>query len=207
MSAFPHQDGPGAARTQMAVLHRLDVDRHNGTMVLLVQSGVKPNWVSLPDDYLIPSGAFSDNPATKSIVGALQNLHQGQVLRFRLRANPTRKIDTKSGPDGQRRHGRRVELGNETQQVEWLSRKAQQGGFHLLPALPGNEVPAVRVSATETHRGNGRSGTLTVASVLFEGLLEIDDAEQFRRTISAGIGPSRSFGCGLISVAPHRRNS
>ena len=48
MSAFPQVDGPGDARTQLAVLHRLDVDQRNGATVLLVQSGLTPDWNSLP---------------------------------------------------------------------------------------------------------------------------------------------------------------
>ncbi len=207
MSAFPDLGGSGGARTRMAVLHRLDVDRSSGATVLLVQSQVKPDWTSLPDSYLAPIDTGEDNPATKCIAAALENLRQGQILLFRLRANPTRKVDTKSGSDGRRRNGRRVVLGTETQQVEWLLRKGVQSGFHLMPVQPGSDVPAVRVGALERHRGNGRSRILTVAGVLFEGVLRIDDAGKFRSAIRTGIGPGKSFGCGLMSVAPHRGTS
>ena len=204
MSAFPQVDGPGDARTQLAVLHRLDVDQRNGATVLLVQSGVKPDWNSLPPGYLALPGTPGDNPATKSITQTLTTLSQGQILRFRLRANPTKKIDSKSGPDGRRRNGRRVDLRTEMQQIDWLCRRGEQGGFRLLPVQPGSIVPAVRTSIAEKHRTNGRSGILTIAAVLFEGALQICDADEFRRTISEGVGPSKSFGCGLLSIAPYR---
>ena len=204
MSLFPQVGTPSGARTQLAVLHRLDVDQRNGAIVLLVQSGLKPDWSTLPPDYDGLPTAQGDNPATKSITAALATLRQGQILRFRLRANPTRKIDTKSGPDGQRRNGQRVDLRTEAQQVDWLSRRGEQGGFRILPIRPGSNVPDVQVGAADRHRGNGRSGTLTIASVLFEGALEITDADEFRRAIREGIGPSKSFGCGLLSIAPHR---
>ena len=206
MSAFPRINSPGDARTQLAVLHRLDVDRRNGAPALLVQSGVKPDWNSLPDGYLSSSGEDADNPAVKSVAAAFESLRVGQQLQFRLLANPTRKIDTKTGPDGRRRHGRRVGLETEAEQLEWLARKAEQGGFHLLPVRPDSAVPAVRVSASQGYRGDGRSGILTIVSTLFEGLLEIDHADRFRRALKDGIGPSRSFGCGLISVASPRRH-
>ncbi len=202
MSAFPDWEGSGGVRAGMAVLYRLDADRSNGATMLLVQAGMKPNWTSLPESYLALANSGEDNPATKCIAPALENLRQGQVLQFRLRANPTRKVDTKSGPDGRRRNGRRVALGTETQQVEWLTRKGVQNGFHLVSVQPGSDVPAVKVSALEKHRGNGRSRTLTVASVLFEGVLRIDDVDKFRGAIRTGIGPSKSFGCGLMSIAP-----
>ena len=204
MSAFPQVDNPGDARTQLAVLHRLDVDQRNGATVLLVQSGVKPDWGSLPPGYLTLHGTPGDNPATKSIGQTLVTLRQGQILQFRLRANPTKKIDSKSGPDGRRRNGRRVDLRTEMQQIDWLCRRGEQGGFHILPVHPGSTVPAVRTSIAERHRTNGRSGILTIATVLFEGALQIDDADEFRRTISEGVGPSKSFGCGLLSIAPYR---
>ena len=207
MSAFPSVSDSDGARARMAVLHRLDVDRSSGTTVLLVQSGVKPNWTSLPSSYLAPTDVGEGNPAVKCITAALENLRQGQILQFRLRANPTRKVDTKSGSDGRRSNGRRVVLGTESQQVEWLSRKGGQSGFHLVPVQPGSNVPAVRVGVLERHRGNGRSRTLTVAGVLFEGVLRIDDAGKFRSAVRTGIGPGKSFGCGLMSVALYREPS
>lgn len=204
MSAFPSLSGSDGARARLAVLHRLDVERSSGATLLLVQSGVKPNWTLLPGSYLAPIDAGEANPAIKCIAAALENLQQGQILQFRLRANPTRKVDTKSDSDGRRRNGRRVVLGTEIQQVEWLSRKGVQSGFHLMPVQPRSDVPAVRVGALERHRGNGRSRTLTVAGVLFEGVLRVDDADKLRSAIRMGIGPGKSFGCGLMSVAPHR---
>ena len=129
-------------------------------------------------------------------------LRKGQVLRFRLRANPTKKIDTKSGPDGQRRNGRRVDLRTEPQQIEWLSRRAGGSGFRLVPLGPGSDAPAVRVGASERLRGRTASRLVTVAGVLFEGLLEVTDPDKLRLAIREGIGPGKAFGCGLLSLAP-----
>ena len=109
MSAFPQVNSLSDARTQLAILHRLDVDQRNGGTLLLVQSGFKPDWNSLPPGYLALPGTPGDNPAAKSITQTLTTLRQGQILQFRLRANPTKKIDSKSGSDGRRRNGRRVD--------------------------------------------------------------------------------------------------
>ena len=102
MSAFPQVNEQREARADLAVLHRLDIDQRGERIALLVQSGEEADWSCLPDGYLFNPAGEGHNPATKSISDALAAFRKGQVLRFRLRANPTKKIDTKSGPDGQR---------------------------------------------------------------------------------------------------------
>ncbi len=205
MSAFPQVKERGGARADLAVLHRLDIDQRGANVALLVQSGEEPDWSCLPEGYLFDPGSAGQNPATKSISDALVALRKGQVLRFRLRANPTKKVDTKSSPDGQRRNGRRVDLRTEPQQMEWLSRRADDSGFRLVPVGPGSDARAVRVGTSEKLRGRTASRLVTLAGVLFEGLLEVTDPDNLRLAIREGIGPGKAFGCGLLSVAPHRR--
>jgi CRISPR system Cascade subunit CasE len=198
MSVFPQADKPGeGARERFGVLHRLDLDRRRGRLVLYVQSLENPDWSRLPPDYLLFAPGL-ENPATKSVAGAYQALKPGAVLSFRLKANPTRKIDTKTGPDGRRRHGRRAELVQEEDQVAWLKRKGEQGGFQVL---------AVRVAGPAKERGRrqgrGSGALLTLAGVLFEGHLRITDPEQFlNHSLLRGIGPGKAYGLGLLSLAP-----
>ena len=205
MSAFPQVNEQGGARVDLAILHRLDIDQRGSNIALLVQSGDKPNWSSLPAGYLFNLDGEGRNPATKSISDALMALRKGQVLRFRLRANPTRKIDTKSGPNGQRRNGKRVDLRTESQQIEWLSRRADLAGFRLVPDYPGDNAPAVRVGASEKLRGRTTNRLVTLAGVLFDGLLEVTDPDKLRLAIREGIGPGKAFGCGLLSLASSGR--
>ena len=120
---FPRERNVGAGRLAFS---SLDIDQRASNVALLVQSGEEPDWSYLPEGYLFNLDREGQNPATKTISNSLEALHKGQVLRFRLRANPTKRIDTKSGPDGQRRNGRRVDLRTETQQVEWLSRRSDR---------------------------------------------------------------------------------
>ena len=207
MSAFPQVKEQGGARAELAVLHRLDMDQRSGRTALLVQSGEEPDWNRLPEGYLFRLGSEGDNPATKHIADALVALSEGQILRFRLRANPTKKTDTKSGPDGQRRNGRRVDLRTERQQIEWLSRKAGRSGFRLVPVGPSSNTPAVRVGAGEKLQGRTGSGIATLAGVLFEGLLEVTNPDNLRLAIREGIGPGKAFGCGLLSIAPYGRSA
>ena len=196
MSAFPHVEAEGDARAELSVLYRLETAERSREVLLLVQSLICPDLSHLTRGYLAADSGEVENPAIKDVSRVLQALREGQVLRFRLRANPTRKIETKSTPDGQRRNGRRVDLRTEELQLEWLSRRAEQAGFALVPAIQGGDVPAVRVG--------GRRRRVSLATVLFDGLLEVTDPGLFRQAIAAGIGPGKAFGCGLMSIAPHR---
>lgn len=196
MSAFPPATSPERARAQFGVLYRLDQDRRHHRLILLVQSLVSPDWSRLPQDYLAAVPDL-ENPAVKPVAHLYEGIAPNTVLAFRLRANPTRKIDTKTGPDGRRRHGRRVELVREEDQVAWLKRKAQEGGF---------EVLAVRVRGFTKEEGRkpGPSGSaLTVAGVLFEGHLRVTDPRKFlEHSLVRGVGPGKAYGMGLLSLAP-----
>jgi CRISPR system Cascade subunit CasE len=160
------------------------------------------DWSLLPRGYLVAP------PDSKEVSAALEGVVAGAVLRFRLRANPTRKIETKTGPQGLRRNGKRVELKTEQEQLDWLRRKGVDGGFALVSVRTASEIPDVRVSDEGKLGGfrasiheNGRR-RVTFASVLFEGRLRVTDAEKFRGSLEQGLGSAKAYGFGLLSVAP-----
>ena len=187
MTAFPSVDAN--ARQAFGVLYRLEKD----TPALLVQSKVAPNWGYLPHGYVLLE------PAVKSVGDHYDQLTEGMVLRFRLKANPTKKIDTKTGPDGRRRNGRRVALFGEDEQIGWLERRAELGGFELLNMASQPELYDVAIG--QSHVERSRSG-LAFGSVTFEGRLRITDRDRFRDTLISGIGSGKAYGFGLLSVAP-----
>jgi len=186
MGAFPPTQRE--ARAQFGVLHRVDADATAGP-ILLVQSRERPDWTPLPQGYLAAP------PRIKDIREALGAFKADQLLAFRLRANPTRKIDTKSTGDTHR-NGRRVELRTDEQRMEWLRRKSEAAGF---------EVVSVRVRDGESHGHRatdaGKGSLLTFASVVFDGMLRVRDVEQLRRALSDGIGSAKAYGHGLLSLA------
>jgi CRISPR system Cascade subunit CasE len=150
-----------------------------------------------------------ENPSVKDLDAQLAAIREGQILRFRLRANPTKKVDTKTGTDGKRRNGRRFALTSEADRLAWLSRKGEQHGFELgtvsqsgklLDLLDVSEGKSVgyRQGAPEGH------GRVTFGSCVFEGTLRVTRSEDFKRAIGAGIGSGKAFGFGLLSVAPAR---
>lgn len=191
MSGFPAiLDPEQEAREYFSVLHRLEVERQSGRLLLYVQSRIRPDWSTLPVDYLVEDGLA--NPGVKPVDQAYEKLGAGSVLRFRLRANPTRKVDTKSGPNGEKRNGRRVPLRGVEEQVAWLERKAGQHGFGLLQATIAGS------GATELYRSHSTGRTLQ--GVVFEGRLVVRDPERFREALAQGIGPGKAFGFGLLSI-------
>lgn len=194
LSAFPDlRKSEMGARASLGILYRLESERSTGRILLYVQSLKTPDWSGLPEDYLLQE-AGAPNPAIKSVEAAYNSIRSGQVLRFRLRANPTRKIDTKSGPDGTRRNGRRVPVSGTDAQVEWLVRKAAEHGFELLQVAVAASGSAELVKSRKTNR--------TFQGVVFEGSLAVRDPERFRDALAKGLGPGKAFGFGFLSVAP-----
>jgi len=187
-------------------LFRID-PQPGGQVVILVQSAVEPDW-----NYAFHNARhfLAAPPQVRQFDPCFET---NQRLQFRLVANPTRKIDTKSGSDGRRRHGKRVPVPTHRLH-EWLNRRAGPCGFcveRLTDIQPGylyfnkplydkvrkgdeiaqNEKP-------EKERTNGQR----LRSVRYDGILKITDSARFQETLVRGIGPAKAFGFGLLSVAP-----
>lgn len=204
LSAFPlKSDRAVGAREEFGVLHRLEPSRPGKLPVLLVQSAETPDWIQLPPDYLAPIPDV--NPATVSLRPFLDSLQPGERLRFRLRANPTKKVDTKSGPNGERRNGRRVKLKTEAEQVAWLQRKASEESFEVLAVHTSSDTLALNVIDQGQAKGwrplsDQKAGHLAFGTVVFDGHLRIIDPDVFRRTMERGLGSGKAYGFGLLSV-------
>jgi len=183
LRAFP-EELPAGER----VLFRLDTDERTGIPTLLLQSHTRPDWAWLGDpgarDYLLQA------PETKSFELALA---PGQRLAFRLRANPTAKHWREEKGETK---ARRDPLMREEEQRAWLERKSAAGGFRLLHLTIADEGTLHgRTAGDERHALNFRA-------VRFEGVLEVLDPDQLWQTVQHGIGSGKSFGFGLLSLAP-----
>lgn len=196
MSLFgPASDGP--ARASFAVLYRSEVNEAEGTVRLLLQSREKPDFAKWPDGLLDPRSE-TPNPRTTRLEPLLEALH-GRY-RFRLRANATRKIDTKTREDGTKSNGQRVPLRRDEDRLAWLARRAGQHGFRLATTDEG-EVMA-RVLPGGCAFGKRGKRNVTHEGALFEGVLVVDDAVRLREAVVQGVGPGKSYGFGLLSIAP-----
>lgn len=187
MGAFADIPGTSSARAVHGVLHRLEDDSRQRALSLYVQSRSLPNWEQLSDGYLL------SQPEVKSVDHLYERIREGQILRFRLRANPTRKIDTKSAEDGARRNGRRVPVRGEQEQVAWLQRQGARRGFVVMSvAVVASGSPELRRSWIDRRVFQG---------VLYEGRLVVQSRDAFLQGLMEGIGPAKAFGFGLLSIA------
>jgi CRISPR system Cascade subunit CasE len=205
--AFPEGD-PGR------VLFRVEADRLGGGPAVLVQSDHRPRWERLEERgqrYLLAPPQFKEfNP---SFVG-------GQRLRFRLKANPTKKVASLSraerlagagGRDGHTKNGRRAALLREEDQVAWLLHKGEEGGFGVpggwvmngdVPRVPNFRVDVIPEGWVRCGKGGHTEGRFY--AIRFEGLLEVIDPGLFLETLQDGVGSAKGFGFGLLSLAPAR---
>lgn len=155
------------------------------TPTVLVQSIETPNWEKLTQRF---PGYFSQRPESKPI--PLEHLQSGQVLRFRLRANPTVTRKDPQNPQKSKRHG----LKEVEEQLEWLSRQGRKGGFAVLGAMVAQSE---RVKMFK-HTGGS---PIVLQSVLYDSHLRITDLEAFKNTLTGGLGHAKALGFGLLSIA------
>jgi CRISPR system Cascade subunit CasE len=193
MSGFP-----SPLNVEERVLFRLETAGRNGALaVVLIQSVFSPDWLPLAnrENYLL------QEPAVKS----LEALHfqPGQVLKFRLRANPSKR-----NPKTSKREG----VYDVEARLAWLEHKANQSGFAVADgALNIQEAnfrsfKARKKISPEITASDNRlirhDIPLTINMVDYEGYLEIRDTAKFLEGLKLGIGPAKGLGCGLLSVAP-----
>ncbi|GAA6733699.1 type I-E CRISPR-associated protein Cas6/Cse3/CasE [Thermus oshimai] len=161
------------------LLWRQEPSRTTELPVVLVQTLTEPDWSVLEEDYaeIFPPKAFEPT------------FQPGQVFRFRLKANPSKRLAAT---------GKRIALKTWLEKVGWLERRLQEGGFRL---LEGEEGPAVRILQDTFWEVRRKEGQVQVQVVLFEGRLEVQDPEKAKATLARGIGPGKALGLGLLSLA------
>lgn len=167
---------PGRPEDARDFLFRVEAQRPDTGALLLLQSTQAP-VMNAQDVRLL---------AEPKSLDALR-LESGQSLRFKLTANPSRKIRDRD--DAERKL--RVPLIREDEQLDWLARK-------LAPAA-AIEAASARNNPPLYFRKGGQGGK--IVTVTFEGMLSVTDAAALRALLHAGIGAAKSFGCGLLTLA------
>jgi CRISPR system Cascade subunit CasE len=172
------QRAVAADRVTAGLLCRLELGATEA--IVLAQSRQPLDWSRLPEGYL-KADAPRPNPAVRCWT---PQFGRGQVLCFRLRANPTFKRG--------RRH-----LGwlRAEEQRAWLERRGECSGFGVLQAWPVSE------GFVSMPRPGLRKRTMTCYSVLFDGLLRVSDPARLATAVATGLGSGKAFGFGLLSLA------
>jgi CRISPR system Cascade subunit CasE len=200
MNSYPH----ARVENRCDLLFRVEPTR-TGPPIVLVQTREDPaEWSRLPNGYLLDPAECKPFDLTVSA---------GQRLRFRLRANPTKRVAAKNERLGGVMFGKRVGLVTEAEQIRWLLRKADVGGFRLLgewakakhpetdePILLPNFRVEVIPEGRDRNDKPGHAGEFL--AVRFEGVFVVTDPQTLRTTVAGGIGSGKAFGFGLLSLAP-----
>ncbi|MEY8040065.1 type I-E CRISPR-associated protein Cas6/Cse3/CasE [Saccharopolyspora cebuensis] len=199
MSGFPDVTGNTPARTHHGVLWRLDRTRHGHT--LYVQSHTRPDWSHL-DHYLT-------RPAdTRDLSEIVETLQPGRTLAFRLTANPTKRLRLTDQRDPNCTGGRRdnrYPIVKPEAQISWLINQANRHGF-IIPTGSDTQPDVATTSAPrQTGKQHDRGNTVSVDQVHYDGHLVITDRTTFTTALFTGIGPSKAYGCGLLTLAPAQR--
>jgi CRISPR system Cascade subunit CasE len=164
------------------VLFRIERYAEDGQVRVLVQSYRAPDFAKLPNGYC------ATPPQTRGDYDEkLKALSLGQMLRFRLRANPTVK-----------KQGKRLGLREPAEQQAWLERKLREAGAELLECrfMPHEVTPSHK------HKTSENTPRQIHLGVLFEGALRVADPAALAAAVENGLGSAKGYGFGLLSLAP-----
>ncbi|MHA1821047.1 MAG: type I-E CRISPR-associated protein Cas6/Cse3/CasE [Promethearchaeota archaeon] len=182
---------------------------------ILIQSTIRPDWSQLPPGYLAEGKYLPENPVVKevSLEKYYKAINEGSLFIFRILANPTKKIKDN---EKKSKNSKRVPLLDMKEQISWLKRKGEQSGFKLryikkvenkpiIKAYKRKDNNKIKRSNNDGNKKQSKYMQITIQGVLFEGILEVIDPQTFIKSLINGIGPEKSYGFGLLSIAPYKQ--
>lgn len=169
------------------------IDTLGDSRYLLLLSKEKPDLQHVKKQF----GFINDADEIKEYDALLNRIQKNSVWQFRLVANPTHAIMN----NGDKR-GKVVAHVSEQYQMEWLYNKAKQNGFVVLnegSCVVGSEWKSFyHAQAQPLHNQNNRRVRLKQAT--YQGILRVEDEEEFRNALINGIGRGKAYGMGLLTV-------
>ncbi|MGW2161602.1 type I-E CRISPR-associated protein Cas6/Cse3/CasE [Nonomuraea sp. NPDC001699] len=211
--------------TDQRILWRLDADNPHRPF-LFVLTVTRPDWSHLVEQAGWPS-ADGEHVAVRDYAPLLAQIAVGRQFAFRLTANPVQNISSPIKPSATqlerateaKRRSFRIGHRTITAQLNWFLSRMGRWGFeipsaHIDTPAPGLEAPNdkqtppppdLRIIARERRsfrkKSNGaKPVVLHIAT--YEGRLRITDTAIFTERLLCGIGPAKSYGCGLLTLAP-----
>lgn len=194
-------------------------DRPTSHLLILTES--KPDWTHIVEQAGWPN-ADGDHCMIRDYTPVFTHLAIGREFAFRLTAHPIQNATSPVKPtatqqrlrDTGPRRGFRISHRTTGHQLNWLLSRTAKWGFHIpsgridTPA-PGFDdqappAPDVRITAREQRRfrKNNHAPSVVITAVTFEGRLAVTDPALLRHALLAGVGPSKAYGCGLLTLAP-----
>ncbi|MFD5029474.1 type I-E CRISPR-associated protein Cas6/Cse3/CasE [Streptomyces sp. NPDC058405] len=203
----PPRDGSGPR-----ILWRLD-NNAKADLLLYIVSPSRPDLT-----HLVEQAGWPTTPTagweTYDYGGFLAKLTEGDTWAFRLTANPVHNIRLRAGEQTKRtahitpRH-----------QARWLLERQLRAGFSIVEKsmehrlLPdGDEHEHEHELIVHNQRGllfgkqedTGKRSNVSLTTATYDGRLRVTDPDALRRTLTAGLGKAKAYGCGLMTLAPVR---
>lgn len=185
-----------SSRKDSNILYRLEYDYTRNNVWLYVQSDREGGRIlSENGDELF---RMVGNPVC--LDGKFSSLKNGSLVSFQLRCSPhkhPRKAEKDTGTDknGDLRRPKKYIKTHEDRK-KWLDRKGLTGGFSIVSykELQKVGVDFYHNNFDTAHRRGHKDG------YDISGIMLIEDAEQFRRTMCEGIGSGKAYGFGMLLV-------
>lgn len=187
MSSFPSIRDSEKER----ILWRMD--KLGPSTYLLVQSQTVPDFSHIVDQMGWPESKQKWD--TLDYNPFLSKIDRGQEWRFRLKANPVFSAPNPGGP-----RGKVVAHVTAEQQMDWMIGKSSKCGFSIAKSGNDSESPALEIKYRETKKFNRAGKTITISMVTYEGVIVVEDADLFIKSIKNGIGRAKAYGCGMMTV-------
>ncbi|MFF4991541.1 type I-E CRISPR-associated protein Cas6/Cse3/CasE [Streptosporangium saharense] len=196
------EDGAKDARAQLQVLHTANADLKQGTLTVVVQSRVQPDWSR------IPSAALQAKP---DIIIVEQEIKAGQRYRFRSVVNPARMSGRHLRPGSSSTENRQLKrLADTTPEHarRWFAERLQppgepavnDRGVRRIGAFGDPVTLATRI-LPKIVKASAKPG-LRIGRAEIRGELTVTAPDVFVDVLTTGLGHARAYGCGLILIKP-----
>ncbi|MFC5662150.1 type I-E CRISPR-associated protein Cas6/Cse3/CasE [Kitasatospora misakiensis] len=210
MASFAEPLPPGAPTAGDAaarVLWRIDHNSRSEVLLYLV-SPQRPDLTHLVEEAGWPTtGGWQ----TFDYGAFLDGLAAGSTWTFRLTANPVHSI--RRTPDEPTKRTAHL---TQRHQAAWLLKQQERSGFTVVEKAPerrllseGDEHELVvhrqrSVSFGKNDRVRAGRHKVTLVTATYDGRLRVTDPDALRRTLTAGLGKAKAYGCGLMTLSPAR---
>lgn len=121
----------------------------------------------------------------KDYTGIVNGVEAGKEYRIQIEANPTKMKSRKRDI---------IPLISETDISNWFERHGKNNGFSVIGGILQTKNPQTLI-----YKGKRK---ITSQTVQIDGLVKVENVEQFQKFLMNGIGRNKAYGFGMPMVAP-----
>lgn len=121
------------------------------------------------------------------------NIEAGDIMRFRVVANPIKCKPDESGRLNKKNEVKkvRIPLVGRKDLEEWIGRKLSEAA----------EIDKLYINALPPLHFMKKGMVGKIQRVAYYGTLVVRNPEALRKLLDDGVGPEKAFGCGMLEVA------